>query len=144
MKRTLVKTGILFSLFDTLEASDFQNVLLPYQGYLWLSTGFILLLLLYLSIRYKKQIYRQNTLLAEKDEKIQWLRQIHAESEHRNMIKMQEMEKQIMNLNHQLETLEQKAKEGTKNQVVAKIEELQNKRDTMLERFLSLKEGNSL
>ena len=94
----------------------------------------IVLVLLYLVIRYKNIVNAQKQTLEEKDEKIIWLREISAENDHRHLNKSHESEKNIQVLNHSIETLELKAKEGTKNQVVAKIEAQQSKRARQLER----------
>ena len=80
------------------------------------------------------EVYKQRELLKEKEEKIAWLRKVMAQNEHAKTKLEHENEKKIMELTHTIEMLERKAKEGTKNQVVAKIEEQQQKRARMLER----------
>ncbi|WP_294952279.1 hypothetical protein [Sulfurovum sp.] len=99
-----------------------------------LSAALIILFLTYLVILYKNRIKRQNALLEEKDEKIKWFREVSAKNEYNRTKKEHELEKQIVELNHTVEMLEKKAKEGTKNQVVAKLEAQQNKRARLLER----------
>ncbi|SFV58444.1 hypothetical protein MNB_SV-10-970 [hydrothermal vent metagenome] len=99
-----------------------------------LSAALIILFLTYLVISYKNRIKHQNTLLEEKDEKIKWFREVSAKNEYNRTQKEHELEKQIVELNHTIEILEKKAKEGTKNQVVAKLEAQQNKRARLLER----------
>lgn len=94
----------------------------------------IMLVLLYFVIRYKKTVNTQKQTLEEKEKKITWLRQIGAENDQRHIAKAHEFEKNIQTLNHNIENLELKAKEGTKNQVVAKIEAQQSKRARQLER----------
>jgi|GEM_PF-2175543 len=73
-----------------------------------------------------------HTLLKEKEEKIEWLRRIKGENEYRLTQQIQELEKHITELNHTVENLERQIKEGTKNQVVAKLEALQRKREQAL------------
>jgi uncharacterized protein HemX len=94
----------------------------------------IILALLYGVKQYKNLVHRQKETLKEKDEKITWLREISAENDHRNLNKIHQFEKDIQALNHTIATLELKVKEGTKNQVVAKIEAQQRKRASQLER----------
>jgi len=80
------------------------------------------------------KLNEKRELLGEKEEKIVWLRKVMAQNEHAKTKLEHENEKKIMELTHTIEMLERKAKEGTKNQVVAKIEEQQQKRARMLER----------
>jgi rubrerythrin len=73
---------------------------------------------------------KDRKLLQEKEEKIVWLTRSNAENEQRHTQREQELEKEILKQAHTIETLELRMKEGTKNQVVSKIEELQNRRQT--------------
>ena len=82
----------------------------------------------------KGALKRKRELLGEKEQKIAWLRKMMAQNEYAKTKLEHENEKKIMELTHTIETLERKVKEGTKNQVVAKIEEQQRKRERMLER----------
>jgi uncharacterized membrane protein len=99
-----------------------------YEVSLYSGAVFIFLLLLTMTIVSMKKRSKDKQLLKEKDEKITWLRQIYAEKEHKHLRKVQEMEKEILKLTHSSENLKLRLKEGTKNQVVSKIEELQNRR----------------
>jgi len=128
MKKQIINISILFTLFTTLEAASSDSTMDSYMGYMWLLTAFVLLILSYFLIKSKKEISEFSELLKEKDEKIKWLREISAKNENRQNLKIQDLEKRVLELTHEIEMLEQKAKEGTKNQVVAKIEELENKR----------------
>ncbi len=105
-----------------------------YETSLYTGTVFLFLLLLGISIIQMRKSAQDKVLLAEKEEKITWLRQIHAEHEQSHLHKEKELEKEILRLTHANENLELKLKEGTKNQVVNKIEELQAKRQTVLNR----------
>jgi len=102
--------------------------------YLLPVTLLIVLVLAYLLWQYKKELESKTALLEEKEEKIKYLRQIAAENDHRQSTKAHEDEKTILALQHSIETLETKAKEGTKNQVVSMIEAQQTKRAKLLER----------
>jgi len=94
----------------------------------------IIVVLLVVLWRYKKELESKTLILEEKEEKIKYLRQISAENEHRHNAKVHEDEKTILALQHSIETLETKAKEGTKNQVVSMIVAQQAKRAKLLER----------
>ena len=78
--------------------------------------------------RTKKQIKSKNKRIEEKNEKIKWLDQTAAENESKCTTQDYETQKQIMALEHTVQMLETQVKEGTKNQVVSKIEALQAKR----------------
>ncbi len=106
-----------------------------YETSLYTGTVFLFLLLLGISIVQMRKSAQDKIILAEKDEKITVLHQIHAEQEQNHLLKEKELEKEILKLNHANENLELKLKEGTKNQVVSKIEELQAKRQTVQNRF---------
>jgi Ca2+/Na+ antiporter len=73
---------------------------------------------------------KKDKIIQEKEEKIAWLRQIHAENEHKHLKTLQENEKEKIALEHTIQELERKLQEGTKNQVVAKIEALEKKRQS--------------
>jgi len=130
-----ISAGLLLGNVSFLESSETGDKVAG--GYLFpLLTILILVLLflLYLVGRYKKELKSKNELITQKEEKIKWLRQISAENEHKRVTKEHEVEKKIMELNHTIQTLEEKAKEGMKNQLVAKIEAQQSKRARQLER----------
>jgi len=100
-----------------------------YQTSLYTGTVFLFLLLLGMVIYMTKRASQEKALLKEKEEKITWLRQIHAENEQKHLNKQKELEKEILKLTHTIEKLELQLAEGTKNQVVQKIEALQKKRN---------------
>jgi len=106
-----------------------------YETSLYTGTVFLFLVLAAIVLVLMRKNAQLKKLLAEKEEKITWLRQIHAEHEQSHLHKEKELEKEILRLTHANENLEVKLKEGTKNQVVNKIEELQNKRQTAQHRF---------
>jgi len=115
---------ILLLLVHTANAS--QSSL--YQMSLYTGTVFLFLLLLGMVFVMMKRASQQNEVLKEKEAKITWLRQIHAENEQKHLNKEKELEKEILKLEHTIEKLELQLAEGTKNQVVEKIEALQKKR----------------
>jgi hypothetical protein len=112
-----------------------QATATTYETSLYTGTVFLFLLLLAITIVQMRKSSQDKVLLAEKEEKITWLRQIHAEHEHAHLEKEKTLESEILKLTHANENLELKLKEGTKNQVVTKIEELQNKRQTVQDRL---------
>jgi len=134
VKRTNIKIALILSIFiSELSAAGIDEAIMPYKGYIIMVSVFILLVLAFLLKRSQKALKENQILLNEKDEKIKWLRQISAENDYRQTSKIQDMEKKILELTYTIDKLEQKAKEGTKNQVVSKIEELQSKREKILQ-----------
>jgi hypothetical protein len=101
-----------------------------YQTSLYTGTVFLFLLLAGIIAVLMTKRSKDRKLLQEKEEKIVWLMQNNTESEQRHLQREQEMEKEILKQAHTIENLELKLKEGTKNQVVSKIEELQKRRQT--------------
>jgi len=99
-----------------------------YQTSLYTGTVFLFLLLAGIIVVLMNKRSKDKQMLQEKEEKINWLNQHNVESEQRHMQREQEMEKEILQQMHTIENLELRLKEGTKNQVVNKIEELQKKR----------------
>jgi len=114
-----------------------ENIINNYDKALWgagVLVALLLLVLLYLVFRYKKELNNARLLLEEKEEKIKWFRQIDAENERKRVALSHSVELEIQALNHTIEALEKEAKEGTKNQVIAKLEALQSKREKLLKR----------
>lgn len=100
-----------------------------------LTLGFLILLLLVLFILSKRELHKKDKILEEKEEKITYLRQVSATNEYRLTALEHETAKEIMELKHTIEGLEKKIKEGTKSQVVNKLEAQQNKRAKALHRL---------
>jgi Ca2+/Na+ antiporter len=121
MKHLLILTFVI----HTLNASDVSL----YQTSLYTGTLFLFLLLLTIVLVMMKRSSQDKELIKEKEAKITWLRQIHAENEQKHLEKVKELEKEILKLTHTIEKLELQLAEGTKNQVVQKIEALQKKRE---------------
>ena len=81
-----------------------------------------------------RSIKKYRVLLAEKDEKITFLRKIAAQNEQKRTQKKHKLEKKILTLEHEIQTLEAKLKDGSKNQVVTKIEEYHRQRTQQMHR----------
>jgi len=125
---------IPFLLFSTAQAVEIPL----YQTSLYTGVAALFLILVTTVFVLMRKCAQEKKRLAEKEEKIVWQRQINAQNEHRHIQREQEMEKEILRLNHTIETLEIELKEGTKNQVVNKIEALQRKRQTAQSRINSM------
>jgi len=114
-----------------------ENTLMQNPIYLIYVAIFALIayvILLFLAFKYKNAFQKATLLLKEKEEKIKYLRQTHAEYEYNKTQDDHKHEKERIALNHTIEQLELKLSEGTKNQVVSKIEALQNQRDKQRKR----------
>lgn len=96
--------------------------------------GLLLLVLLQLVFKYKKELTQTRKLLGEKEEKIAWFRQIDAENERTKVALSHKVELETQDLQYTIEKLEKDTREGTKNQVIAKLEAQQNKREKLLNR----------
>lgn len=95
---------------------------------------FVILVLVYSFLKQRTTLKHNNTLILEHEEKIKFLRQTHAEYEYQQTEKNHTNEKIFLEFQHTVTTLEEKINDGTKNQVVAKLEEYKNKRDQQLKR----------
>jgi len=118
--------------FSIAHASMIPEAAMVYIDAIVAALGAIALILFFMLLSGKQKIKQLQETLEEKEEKITWLRRIGAENEHRRTTKIQELEKQIVENNHTIDKLEQKLREGTKNQVVSKLEALQRKREQAL------------
>ena len=99
-----------------------------------LVTLFVMLVLIASILRQRKIIKNNNALLIEHEENIKFLRQTHAEYEYKQTEKNHANEKSILEFQHTITSLEEKINDGTKNQVVAKLEACKNKREQQLKR----------
>jgi ABC-type transport system involved in cytochrome bd biosynthesis fused ATPase/permease subunit len=122
----------LFLVSTLTYASLIPPAVMAYIDAILASLGVIAVILFFMWLSCKQKRKSDTATLEEKEEKITWLRRIGAENEHRRTTKIQELEKQIVEQNHTIDKLEQKLREGTKNQVVAKLEALQRKREQAL------------
>jgi len=99
-----------------------------------LVTLFVMLVLIVSFFKQRKTVKHNNALLLEYEEKIKFLRQTHAEYEYKQTEKNHTNEKFFLEFQHTITTLEEKINDGTKNQVVAKLEACKNKREQQLKR----------
>ena len=90
---------------------------------------FLVSILVYSFLRQKKAIKLKNEILRDQEDKIKFLRKAHAENEYKYNQKENDNEKIVLELKYEITALEEKINDGTKNQVVTKIEAYKNKRD---------------
>jgi hypothetical protein len=133
------KIGLVLLMSSMLKASAANEniVTLPkvYVISIGLVTLFVLLVLIYSFLRQRKILKDKNELIMEHEDKIKFLRQINAENEYKQTQKEHANEKIILEFKHTIATLEEKINDGTKNQVVAKLEACKNKREQQLKRI---------
>jgi uncharacterized membrane protein YgaE (UPF0421/DUF939 family) len=107
------------------------------QPHILLVTGLglgIILMLFLLLLQSNQRLQKTVKQLKEKKEKVTWFRQIEAEHERKRVELAHKVELEMQALHNSIETLKKEAKEGTKNQVVIKLEAQQYKRAKLLER----------
>lgn len=114
-----------------------ENIIDSYEKMVFLVSiigGLLLLVLLYLVLKYKKELNQTRKHLGEKEEKIALFQQKDTESEQKKVALSHKVELKIQAFQHTIEKLKKDAKEGTKNQVIAKLEAQQSKREKLLKR----------
>ena len=133
-KNTLIEKGTLmkyttFMIFtmSLLTAQETQEVTIHP------SSMYLIFLFLFLAIvigyaYFINKCNQQKNMLDIKDEKITALEEEKRENKTALLLKEQEKEKEMLLLQHTIADLERQIQEGTKNQVVAKIEALEKKR----------------
>ncbi len=133
MKKSIIY--LVFTPLSLLHASSFGQIIESIDIDTWrisfLVMFFVALLNLFL---FRRSVKKNRALLDEKEEKIEFLRKINVENEQRTTRKKHKLEKKILKLEHEKEKLEAKLKDGSKNQVVSKIEEYQRQRAKQLDR----------
>jgi len=97
---------------------------------LFLSILFLVLGIIVFYAFYMYKCKQKNTLIEEKEKEIQEMHKNNNADEKKKLKKESEIQQEILSLTHTIETLERKLQEGTKNQVVAKLEALQKKRQS--------------
>jgi biopolymer transport protein ExbB/TolQ len=139
INKIALKMGLVLLMSSMLKASAANEniVTLPkvYVISIGLVTLFVLLVLIYSFLRQRKILKDKNELIMEHEDKIKFLRQINAENEYKQTQKEHANEKIILEFKHTVATLEEKINDGTKNQVVAKLEACKNKREQQLKRI---------
>ncbi len=118
-----------------LSAASLQEMSVSLVNVVLVALALALLVLFVMLLAKHKTVQALKNQIDEKDEKIQWLRKVFAQKESSLNKRVQELEKNITELNHTIDSLEQKLKEGTKNQVVTKLESLERKREELLHKL---------
>lgn len=138
INKITLNTGLFLAMSSMLEASieNANSITLPkiYIVSIGLVTLFVLLVLIVGFSRQRKTLKHNNELMVEQEEKINFLRQINSENEYKYTQKEYANEKTFLEFQHTVTTLEEKINDGTKNQVVAKLEACKNKREQQLKR----------
>jgi biopolymer transport protein ExbB/TolQ len=142
MEKIINKITLKMSLFllmsSLIEASSSSDEMIALPQMYLLSMGLVVgvvVLVLFLNLsKQKKAMREKNDIIAEHEEKIKFLRKINAENEYKHTQKEHANEKAIMEFQHTITALEEKINDGTKNQVVAKLEALRSKREQQLNR----------
>jgi len=124
---------VFLCMSSLVEAGD--NSLNELQVALATLAGVVFLTLIWMSVKYKGDVTKLKEELSQKEEKIVWLKQLMAQNEQKQVQKEHENEKAILELKNRIKELEAKAKESSKNQVVAMIESQRTKRDKILDRL---------
>lgn len=134
--KIVLKMSLFLAGSSMLEASvENENIITLPKMYIvpmGLIILFVILVLIYSFLKQRTTLKDKSTLILEQEEKIKFLRQTHAEYEYKQTQKNHTDEKRLLELQHTISTLEEKINDGTKNQVVAKLEEYKNKRDQEL------------
>ena len=114
----------------TLHAKETAEVTI-HTSSIYLIMLFLLLALIVTYAFFIHKCEKQQKILKSKDEKILMMENTEREKETAALKKEQEVQKEILMLQHTIADLERKMQEGTKNQVVAKIEALEKKRQNI-------------
>ncbi len=130
--KTIINNMILLLLSSPLYAAQTApGEAMPYLALVGVGAAFVFFVLWSIC---RSKLKETEASLKEKEEKVKWFRQVMAQNEHDRTKHEHEMEKKVLELTHTIEMLEKKVNEGTKNQVVAKIEAQQGKRARALAR----------
>ena len=130
---TLLLLLPIFSFATSLE----DAFMAKYESYIYSSLFFIVLLigfLLYWVLLYKKERKSFKSLVNIKDEAFKTMENRVHGSELTWVKKENELGREIFELKQNIQTLENKLKEGLKSQVVLKIDEYQAKRKKLMDR----------
>ena len=111
----------------TLHAKNTAEVTI-HSSSIYLIMLFLLLALIVTYAFFVHKCDKKQKLLKEKDANIATFEKQERKNETASLKKDKEIEKEILTLQHTIADLERNIQEGTKNQVVAKIEALQKKR----------------
>jgi Tfp pilus assembly protein PilO len=89
---------------------------------------FLVLALIIMFAYFNNKCEKYEKTIKEQKEKIKAFEKQNIADDKETLIKQQAVEKEIILLNHTISDLERQLKEGSKHQIVAKIEALQQKR----------------
>jgi len=119
---------ILFTFFTTyiVNAAD----LFIHDSSLFLSIIFLIFAIMVFYAFYLHKCKQKDKIIEDQAKKIQKMHAYTNTDEKEKLKKDAQIQQDILSLKHTIETLERQLQEGTKNQVVAKIEALQKKRQS--------------
>jgi hypothetical protein len=136
INKITLKIGLFLLMSSIIEASTGSEEIITLPKIYILSIGliivFIMLVLIFSLSKQKRAMREKNNLISEHEEKIKFLRKINAENDYKYTQKEHANEKAVLEFKHTITILEEKINDGTKNQVVAKLEALRNKREQQL------------
>ena len=115
-----------------------EAMMIKYGSYISASALFLVLLisfLLYWTFRYKKEVKNLKEELNVRNEALKTMQGRVQKTEVSSMQNIHELEKQILEQNQTIKSLENNLKEGLKSQVITKIEEYQVKRAKQMDRL---------
>ena len=138
INKIALKTGLFLLMSSMLEASIENENTITFPKLYFVSIGlvilFVMLILIVSFFKQRNTVKHNNELIIEQEDKIKFLRQTHAEYEYKQTEKEHANEKTFLEFQHTITNLEEKIKDGTKNQVVAKLEACKSKREQQLKR----------
>ena len=124
---------------SSLEASELTEMIFLHYGNSIIAFSVVLSLifftLFYWLFRYKKSLKVKNEMFEEQKKILNQLQELLKEKKLEMLARGHEVEKNILELNYKIKTLEAKEKQGLKSEVVSKIEALQSLREKRLERL---------
>jgi len=126
-------TFVFLYLSSMLEASE--GVYNELQISLITLGGVVFLALIWMVVKYQGDVSKLKKELEIKEKDIEEFKQLITQNEQKQVEKDHENEKAIIELNNKIKELESRAKESSKNQVVAMIEAQRAKRDKILDRL---------
>ncbi len=118
---------LLLSLLTVISANAAEIAI--HSTSIYIIIFFLILLLIATYAFFKKKCEKQVETINSKQEEIETLKQQITANEKEMVDRKNTVEKEIIQLNHQISNLERELKEGTKNQIVAEIEALRQKRN---------------
>jgi len=124
--KELLMKYLLLSLF-TIGSANAAEITI-HSTSIYMIMFFLILALIIMYAFFYNKCEKQTKTLKEKKEIIKSFEQQKVLSEKKMLNNQQTVEKEILSLNHDISDLKRQLKEGSKHQIVAKIEALQQKR----------------